>query len=246
MSERNSNTFWLSYSDLMTSLFFIMLVLFIVFMGKLNKTNKELEGTNKELEEKNTALNTAIETTKTALEEANASKAQLEMILQLDKQFKELSESSALVYNENNKTFVAKDLIGIEIFQPNDDVIKQEYLVTVDSVGRSLQEIVKRLNQQNPQLSFQLVIEGNAAIPYEDLVSKTFNADSGEMYKLSFRRALALYYRWKSIGLDLRGYNTEILICGSGFNGINRDMKKEDNNKRFVIQITPKVSRPGK
>ena len=239
MSERNSNTFWLSYSDLMTSLFFIMLVLFIIFMGKLSKTNKELEV-------KNTALDSIIETTKKALDEANASKAQLEMILQLDKQFKELSESSALVYNENNKTFVAKDLIGIEIFQPNDDVIKQEYLVTVDSVGRSLQEIVKRLNQQNPQLSFQLVIEGNAAIPYEDLVSKTFNADSGEMYKLSFRRALALYYRWKSIGLDLRGYNTEILICGSGFNGINRDMKKEDNNKRFVIQITPKVSRPGK
>ena len=61
------------------------------------------------------------------------------------------------------------------------------------------------------------------------------------MYKLSYERALALYLRWKTIGIDLRRYNTEIIIAGSGFNGINRDNIKEDNNKRFIIQIIPKI-----
>lgn len=84
-------------------------------------------------------------------------------------------------------------------------------------------------------------MKGNAAIPWEQLKNRTFNADSKNMYKLSYERALALYLRWKAIGIDLRRYNTEIIIAGSGFNGINRDNIKEDNNKRFIIQIIPKI-----
>lgn len=223
MSRNRNNTFWLSYSDLMTSLFFIMLVLFIVCIVKMKSINSELAN---------------------ALNDTNASKEQLEKILQLDKQFEELSKSSALIYIEDKKTFVAKDFIGIEIFNPLDDTIKEEYIDTVDNVGKSLQQIVKNLYIKNPQLSFQLVIEGNAAIPYERLIQKDFNPDNKEMYELSYRRALALYLRWKRNGFDFRKYNTEVLISGSGFNGINRDMRIEDNNKRFVIQIIPKISRP--
>ena len=207
----------------MTSLFFIMLVLFIVCIVKMKSINSELAN---------------------ALNDTNASKEQLEKILQLDKQFEELSKSSALIYIEDKKTFVAKDFIGIEIFNPLDDTIKEEYIDTVDNVGKSLQQIVKNLYIKNPQLSFQLVIEGNAAIPYERLIQKDFNPDNKEMYELSYRRALALYLRWKRNGFDFRKYNTEVLISGSGFNGINRDMRIEDNNKRFVIQIIPKISRP--
>ena len=64
------------------------------------------------------------------------------------------------------------------------------------------------------------------------------------MYDLSYRRALALYNRWRSKGLNFRQYNTEIIIAGSGFNGNNRDTIIEDYNKRFVIQIIPKIDRP--
>ena len=38
-------------------------------------------------------------------------------------------------------------------------------------------------------------------------------------------------------------YNTEVLLCGSGWNGLDRDVI-EDYNKRFSIQIIPKVSSP--
>ena len=207
----------------MTSLFFIMLVLFIICVVKMENANVVLSN---------------------ALKDANASKEQLERILQLDKQFEELSKSSALLYVEDKKVFVAKDFIGIEIFDPMDDRIREEYLETVDEVGKSLQEVLMNLYEKNPHLSFQLVIEGNAAIPYKKLVKNTFNPDSKAMYELSYRRALALYLRWKRDGFDYRKYNTEVIISGSGYNGINRDMEVEDNNKRFVIQIIPKISRP--
>lgn len=64
------------------------------------------------------------------------------------------------------------------------------------------------------------------------------------MYSLSYNRALALYNRWLEKGLSLCKYNTEIIIARSGFNGNNRDDMNEDNNKRFFIQIVPKINRP--
>lgn len=218
-----NDSFWLSYSDLMTSLFFIMLVLFVVCIGKMKYDNIALQN------ERNNA---------------NAEAEKLKQILQLETQFEELSKSSALLYVERKKMFVAKDFIGIEIFNPNDDIIKPEYIETVDNVGESLQKVVKRLHEKNPNLNFQLVIEGNAAIPWQQLQNKSFNPDNIWMYELSYHRALALYRRWLSKGINLRNYNTEVIIAGSGFNGINRDNKIEENNKRFVIQIIPKISRP--
>lgn len=221
--EKYKDSFWLSYSDLMTSLFFIMLVLFVVCIGKMKYDNAVLE---------------------TERNEANARKEQLEQILQLETQFEELSKSSALQYVEEKKMFVAKDFIGKEIFNPLDDTILPQFIPTVDTVGQSLQEVVKRLHEKNPNLNFQLVIEGNAAIPWQQLQNNSYNPDNVWMYELSYHRALALYRRWLSKGIDLRHYNTEVIIAGSGFNGINRDNKVEENNKRFIIQIIPKISKP--
>ncbi|MBR5469355.1 MAG: flagellar motor protein MotB [Paludibacteraceae bacterium] len=223
--EKHNDSFWLSYSDLMTSLFFIMLVLFIVCIAKMGK----------------------------ALNDTNASYEQLRRILQLETQFEELSRSSALQYVEEQKMFVAKDFIGIEIFNPftgsnweDATTIKQKYIQTVDSVGQSLLRVVKTLYEKNPDLNFQLIIEGNAAIPWQQLQNHSYNADNKRMYELSYHRALALYRQWILKGINLRNYNTEVIIAGSGFNGINRDEKVEENNKRFVIQIIPKISRPSK
>lgn len=221
--EKYKDLFWLSYSDLMTSLFFIMLVLFVVCIVKMKYDNGIL---------------------KKERDEILVKKKQLERILQLDAHFEELSKSSALQYVEEKKVFVAKDLIGIEIFNPLDDRIKPQYVATVDVVGHSLQKVVKSLHEKNPDLNFQLVIEGNAAIPWQQLQNYSYNPDNVRMYELSYHRALALYRRWLSNGVDLRKYNTEVIIAGSGFNGINRDSINEENNKRFIIQIMPKISRP--
>ena len=228
--HEDNGSFWLSYSDLMTSMFFIMLVLFIVCLVKVSMSYKELEREKQRTEQ--------------ILAETQATNEQLQQILQLEKQFKELSNSSVLGYDEEKKMFFAKDFVGVEIFNPNDDNIKPECLDKVREVGEALKVILQKLHAENPRFSYQLVIEGTAAIKWEQKAAGTYNPDNQEMYWLSYRRALSLYNKWRSQGLNLRDYNTEIIIAGSGFNGINRDNRVEDNNKRFIIQIIPKVSRP--
>lgn len=178
-----------------------------------------------------------------ALKEANADKEDLENILGLEAQFKALSESSSLEYDSIKKMFYAKDFQEKEIFYPNKADIKSEYLPIVDKVGTDLSSILQSLNE-NKAFNYQMVIEGNAAIKWENLKSGNYNPDNVDMYKLSYDRALALYLYWKNKGLDFRKYNTEVIIAGSGFNGINRDSKTEDYNKRFIIQIIPKINRP--
>lgn len=227
--KQQKDPFWTSYSDLMTSLFFVMLVLFIICFIKVGHDKVAAEETSAKLD--------------SLLHEANADKKQLEQILQLEEQFKILGQSTSLGYDKDKKMFYAKDLVGIEIFYSNDDKIKEEYLETVDNVGNDLMKILESLYNEN--FHYQLVIEGNAAIKWDQLKNHTFNPDNTEMYHLSYRRALALYNRWRTVGKhDFRKYNTEIIIAGSGFNGNNRDNKIEENNKRFIIQIIPKINRP--
>lgn len=231
MAENNKKTlFWTSYSDLMTSMFFAMLVLFIVVVVAMGAVNRKLQMAKVELEN--------------ALSKANATNEQLNQILRLQDQFNTLTASSSLQYDEQKRMFYAKDFVGIEIFEPNKDVIKDEYLATVDKVGTDIKNLIESLNSNNKDFKYLLVIEGTAAIPYEELRAGTFNPDHIGMYELSYRRALALYYQWKH--LNFRDSNTEIIIAGSGFNGINRDHIVEDNNKRFVIQIIPKIEKPAK
>ena len=219
---KQKDPFWTSYSDLMTSLFFVMLVLFIICLVKVGGMNGEL---------------------RKAYKEAIADKEDLENILRLEDQFKVLSESSSLEYDSIKKMFYAKDFQEKEIFYSNDDKIKPEYLGIVDTVGHDILEILKSLNQ-NEEFNYQMVIEGNAAIKWQNLKSGNYNPDNVDMYHLSYNRALALYLYWKQKGIDFRKYNTEVIIAGSGFNGINRDNKVEDYNKRFIIQIIPKINRP--
>jgi hypothetical protein len=226
MSSRSGNKkalFWTSYSDLMTSLFFTMLVLFVVVVIAMGQTNIKL----REL-----------------LNNTTAEKEQLERITHLKDQFQTLTESGSLEYDEEKCMFYVKDFVGIEIFEPNQGIIKPEYISTVDEVGKEIKSIINALNSNNGNFKFQLVIEGTAAIPFRELVAKTYNPDNKEIYLLSYIRALALYERWKH--LKFRESNTEVIIAGSGFNGINRDKKVEDNNKRFVIQIIPKIDRPSR
>ena len=257
MSKKKfTDSFWLSYSDLLTSLFFIMLLLFVISLVGIKSTQNYLKDviaeadSLTEIKSNHIALVDSIKKLKNnqkelvdSLDKMKISHGILinklydyEKILQLENQFKELSSSNTLSYDEEHKTFIAKDLVGIEIFKPEDDEIKENYLGIVDKVGRDLEFLLKKLNSTNPDYSYLLVIEGYSANDGKMERDRTYN------YKLSYERALALYNRWRNEGrIDLRKYNTEILICGSGLNGINRDWEIEANNKRFVIQILPKI-----
>lgn len=227
--SKNKNFFWVGYSDLMTNLFFVFLVLFVIVFALVVNNEDEISKYEKEIAEY-----------KSQNENLNATVEQLKYITQIDEQFSQLNKSEFLEYDATNKTFVAKALQGKEIFEHESDIIKTEYLSTVDEVGRQIERMIKRLHYLSPDMDYLLVIEGTAAIPWDKLRDESYNPDNRRMYELSFRRALALYYRWK--GINFRKFNTEVLICGSGYSGNNRDNIKEENNKRFIVQIIPKVA----
>jgi len=205
---KKNNIFWISYSDLMTSLFFVMLVLFVLTVASLNLKQKELTIENKKLKK----------------------------ITQIEKQFKPLEQSGKFYYLPKCKKYIVKDLMGIEIFKPNETVIKKQYINSTIDAGDIIRDFLKKLNKDNPELSYLLVIEGNMANTFDQKIS----SDNNWGYTTSYKRALAVYNLWTKNNIDFRKYNVEVLLCGSGFNGLCRD-DVEENNKRFSIQIIPKV-----
>jgi hypothetical protein len=221
---RKNNFFWVGYSDLMTSMFFIMLVLFVVTIGYLQVKISENEKLIKELKIREMGL----------IQETE----RLQKLLNLEEQFKPLINDSSFYYLPDCKKFIVKDLMGVEIFLPNKIVIKKEFIQRALSAGKKIEVFLRELSAQNKEFSYLLVIEGNMANKWDQSISK----DNTTGYMTSYQRALAVYNLWIRNGIDFRKYNAEVLLCGSGFNGLCRD-RVEENNKRFSIQIIPKVSK---
>ena len=159
-------------------------------------------------------------------------------LLNIESQFLPLVESGYFCYLEECKKFVIKDLTSIEIFEPLQVDIKQEYVDKILEVGHYLNKFLDTLNKNNKDVTYLLVIEGNMANRYD----MSINANSTWGYKTSYERSLAVFNFWLENGIILRKQNIEVLLCGSGFNGLCRD-DVEENNKRFSIQIIPKVKK---
>lgn len=208
MSKKHKDFFWMSFSDLMTSLFFVVLVLYVLTYVMLKKEQNKLEIENEKLNQ----------------------------ILQLEQQFKPLQNDNDFIYLQDCKKYISKELNSIEIFEPNKSAILEKYKSSTIKVGNKLENLLKELNVANSNFSYLIIIEGNMANSWD----KKFSSDSEYGYNKSYERALAVYNLWNDNNIDLRKYNSEILISGSGFNGLCRD-KVEENNKRFSIQIIPKI-----
>lgn len=60
---------------------------------------------------------------------------------------------------------------------------------------------------------------------------------------LSYQRALALHRFWREqAGIDFSNMEKcELVICGSGEDGVPRDANREVNNQRFLIHIVPVI-----
>lgn len=198
----------MSFSDLMTSLFFVVLVLYVLTYVMLKQEQSKLEIENEKLNQ----------------------------ILQLEQQFKPLQNDNDFIYLTECKKYISKELNSIEIFEPNESTILEKYKSSTIKVGNKLEELLKNLNVANANFSYLIIIEGNMANSWD----RKFSSDSEYGYKKSYERALAVYNLWSVNNIDLRKYNSEVLISGSGFNGLCRD-KVEENNKRFSIQIIPKI-----
>ena len=208
MGKKHKDFFWMSFSDLMTSLFFVVLVLYVLTYVMLKKEQNKLEIENEKLNQ----------------------------ILQLEQQFKPLQNDDDFIYLQDCKKYISKELTKAEIFEPNKTIILEKYKSSTINVGQKLENLLNDLNKKNTDFSYLIIIEGNMANTWD----KKRDKNSSRGYIISYQRALAVYNLWNENNIDLRKYNSEILISGSGYNGLCRD-KVEDYNKRFSIQIIPKI-----
>lgn len=141
MKSDNKSFFWASYADLMTSLFFVMLTLFIVAIIALNRIIEEGDRVNDEL------------------------RAQIDKVNELNNATRELdaNHSEYFQYYPEHK----KHKLVVDVSFTLGDASMNNISVTTKNdlinTGHILQEFVNKTINSNPQIQYLLIIEGQAS-----------------------------------------------------------------------------------
>ena len=218
--KESKDFFWPSYVDLMTALFLIMLVLFVLGFKRSNDKQRDNERLISELKVQVQE--------KRKLDEIKAALKRL--------------ESSYFEYNPAYKRYELKFPVT---FAPKSDVLPAEAQTPLVKAGRFLlREMQSIKNDDNVQ--YLIVVEGRAAKDLRYPANDPHNLDGPAVRQLSYSRALAVIRLWEQAGLRFPA-NLEVVAAGSGFRGAGRYTGgQEALNKRFIIQIQPKIGSIGK
>ncbi|WP_428656031.1 hypothetical protein [Runella sp.] len=238
MEEKSKDFFWTSYVDLMTALFAVVLVLFVLSYYNLNKKKQELENLVRIKEQEAAILNKVKANFKLFESEPN--------IFYFDTK-----------YNRIQLSFEIKFRKGLAYYTLTSNDIEGDFKGTkkkLDELGSKLKSIINEFQSQKKHdtlmkdISYLMVISGSAS---------KFPTDSpNENYILSYKRALSLHEYWKkNLGLDFDApkYHDiiELQISGVGFGGVGRfnspynstKISEEEKNQRFIIHIAPKIGK---
>lgn len=198
--------FWASYADLMTSLFFIMLVLFVLTVIMLQKEIQKSEASRK------------------------ATETELNKIREIQNAISNISPDY-FAYNSTYKKHVLK--IDVEFQKDSYDIkdILEGTRQNLIKAGNEIKNFISDAVANNPGTQYLLIIEGQAS---RDRASDVHN------YNLSYQRAFALWKFWQEYGIHFNPSQCEVIIAGSGTEGVPRDKTNEEKNQRFLIHILPK------
>lgn len=247
--NKDKGFFWLSYSDLMTSMFFLMLVLFVVGVVRFSSIQRQL----------------------LPMEEyISIIKGQQEEINRL-KDFKDKYEEIISIYK-------AVDNIDPEYFEFNKDYLKHIFRIQVTyqtgkfklnelrqdaswgkeynpieadrirqqvkDAGEEIKRTILKLRENDSiksDIKYLVVIEGQASA---DGYNKNEFLNNNV---LSYQRALGLHEFWRDeAGIDFTKMDKcELVIAGSGEGGVPRAPKTnsgdDTHNQRFLIHIVPVI-----
>ena len=236
MNDKNQDFFWPSYVDLLTGLFAVVLVLFILSYFNSIKNQKKLEE--------------VIQIYKEDADILNKVKANLKLF--------DSDKDIFIVDTVHNRIQIAFEIgfeSGYKYYNISENDLKSDYKITtkkLNELGNKLNQIIlqfmnqKKTDSTMKDISYLLVISGSA--------SKYGN--EYENYILSYKRALGLYKYWKNnldIDFDSPKYHSiiELQIAGIGIGGVGRynfpyqanNKIEEEKNQRFNIYITPKIGK---
>ena len=224
MGKDKRTHFWASYADLMTSLFFLMVVLFIISIVEL----KQIDATPLEVKELKAERDSLLNLNSRMVLRQKQYSEELDSMRYLDQNY--------FVYDSINKKHKLNFVVRFKIDDDqiyNISKVEREKLL---SVGQELVRFIHSAAENTPEVQYLLVIEGQAS---KDGIDKMdYN------YDLSYRRARNLKKFWDNNNIHFDRDNCEVLISGSGDGrlsgtGLMRELE-EKANQRFLIHILPK------
>lgn len=253
MKKPNKNLFWISFADLMTSLFFVVLVLYVVTFVILKKKERSLEDNLLSLQEERAITSRMTEEALKNEKKLQISNDSLKQVLKVfdlvEENLKPLKKNASLFkYEEKYKRFTLTFDVN---FKDNRSTINynglKNYSYTrdkIDKAGTELYNFITQLSKRKKEnidlknVSYLLIISGYAS----RLKIGTQQSD----YTLSYQRAFNLWKYWKDKGINFEANQfkelIDLQISGNGWGGVGRFPQSEERkNQRFIIQIIPKI-----
>lgn len=216
MTGKEEDHFWPSYVDLLTSIFFVMLILFVVSYFLLIKEKQVAEEKLEFIEE--------VEKTLEGLSRDST-------IFRFEEEYKRYKLVQEIEFYESK--------FKIDPYSVKDYQNTSDQLIYTGQYLKSLLDTLQRKRNTDARykdISYLMIITGMA--------SRDGNRESN--YQLSYRRAYALYDFWSKEILDFDlAYRDfiDLQVSGVGEGGIGRN-KDDVKNRSFFIQIIPKINSP--
>jgi len=136
--QKKESFFWTSYSDLMTSIFFVMLVLFILTIVLLHKKMVDIEN------------------------ERKATQSQIDKIQEIEEAINKI-DSTYFDYNKAHKKHILKIRVNFQRGESDINTLDFYSQSELINAGRSIQNTLKNINNDYPKIKYLLVIEGQAS-----------------------------------------------------------------------------------
>lgn len=245
MDGKRNGAFWPSYVDIMTTLFAIMLVLFVVSFSRFKVKEKQLQSLVDEYDNIITVYQTVGKIDSTAYFGYN--KQYLKHLFTVDVEYQQKE--------------YAMNKLQLDVTSPSQASLKRDSVIAAGQlIKKTLLNLEKNSEKQGAMsgnIKFLVILEGQSS-------KVAFNeGDWRNNYTLSYLRAQFLNEFWKANGIDLDAIpKCELIISGSGEGGVPRftpDEKalhakypnptdyaqhwiaEEGKNQRFLVHVVPVI-----
>lgn len=209
--NKKESFFWTSYSDLMTSLFFVMLTLFVLAIALLHREvvqiGKERDATNEELAKIN-EIRDAIQS--------------------IDERSRYFS------YDAVYKRHILKTKVKFHAGSYDINNLDQATKDTLVAVRDEIKNLLDELMAKDGTASYLLIIEGQASKDNYPFNNQLSYERALSLFKFWFPN------QKEETTLQFYNLPCEVVIAGAGCMDGKPKAEKNEDNQRFLIQIMPK------
>ena len=136
--QKKESYFWTSFSDLMTSLFFVMLVLFVLSIALLHRKMADIEG------------------------DRRATQEQLEKIIEIEEAINRI-DTLYFDYNKIYKKHILKTKVNFPLGVSDINIIDNNTKLELVKAGESIQNSLNKINIEYREIQYILIIEGQSS-----------------------------------------------------------------------------------